>query len=263
MRGKLFLLLLSVASIALVQAAPTVTLTASPTSGISPLSVVLTWTSTGASVCTASGGWSGTKALNGTQTMASVLTSKTYTLTCAEGNGTAKATWVAPTLNTDGSALTNLAGFKLYYANTAAGVPTATPVTINDKLATTYTVTGLAAGTWYFGMKAFTTAGIDSVMSAQATKVVSLASAVASASVTVNTQPQPPVLTVDTVVRRWGPTLNKPRQYAGTVDLGEVCGSLKKRVDGPDWYVIARDKVDLNSYGQNLPQSTTFVAKCS
>ena len=56
-------LLLVLALIALpALAAPTVTLTASPTQAISPASIVLTWSSTGASACAASGGWSGAKA---------------------------------------------------------------------------------------------------------------------------------------------------------------------------------------------------------
>lgn len=246
-----------------VHAAPTVTLTASPTSGISPLPVTLTWTSTGATTCIASGDWSGTKVLNGTQTFATVTTAKTYTLTCTEGSGTAKATWTAPTQNTDGSALTNLAGFKLFYATSLAALPNASPVLINNKLTTTYDVTGLGAGTWYFGLKAFSSTGVDSVMSNTASKVVTLATATASASVSVDTQPGPPtIVTVETVVKRWGSVVNKPRQYAGTVDLGEKCGPRKKKVDGADWHVISRDKVDLNKYGQKLPQSTVFVARC-
>lgn len=253
-------LLLVLALIALpALAAPTVTLTASPTQAISPASIVLTWSSTGASACAASGGWSGAKAPSGTQTLTDVRTSATYTLTCSEGSGTADLTWTAPTQNTDGSALTDLVSYKVYAATSAAGVDAATPVTVAAP-ATTYTVTGLAAGTWHFGVKARNAQGIDSDMSGKPTKVVTLASASASASVTIDTKPEAPVLTVATVARLW--TLFGPGTVVGSVEIGIACGELKRDTRKADWHTVPRETVALNRRGQRLPSSAVIVAKC-
>src|SRR3954462_15892373 len=98
------------------QTAGTVTLTANKTSAQGSLAPVLTWSTTPvASSCTASGAWSGTNFASGRETLAAITASKSYTLTCAWGNGNAKLSWVAPKQNTDGSSLTNLKGFKIVY----------------------------------------------------------------------------------------------------------------------------------------------------
>jgi len=58
-------------------------------------------------------------------------------------------TWTAPTLNTDGSALTDLTGYKLYYGTSPSALTSATPI----GLVATYTVPGLATGqTWFFAL---------------------------------------------------------------------------------------------------------------
>lgn len=69
---------------------PTVTLTASPTSITPGASSTLTWTSSNATSCAASGGWSGTEDTNGTQIVAPTVTTS-YTLTCDGDGGSANA----------------------------------------------------------------------------------------------------------------------------------------------------------------------------
>ncbi|MBI2024268.1 LamG domain-containing protein, partial [Candidatus Giovannonibacteria bacterium] len=66
---------------------PTVSISASPTSIISGNSSTLTWTSTNASSCTASGGWMGIKTISGTEVLFPTV-STTYTLTCSGSGGT-------------------------------------------------------------------------------------------------------------------------------------------------------------------------------
>ncbi len=66
---------------------PTVTLTANPTSVPHGGASVLTWTSTNATACTASGDWSGSKALSGTESTGNLTSSKTYTITCTGPGG--------------------------------------------------------------------------------------------------------------------------------------------------------------------------------
>jgi uncharacterized protein (TIGR03118 family) len=68
---------------------PTVTLSVSPTSITAGQSATLTWSSTQAVSCAASGGWSGSEAVTGTQAVTPAAAgSATYTLTCT-GAGTA------------------------------------------------------------------------------------------------------------------------------------------------------------------------------
>jgi hypothetical protein len=74
--------------------------------------------------------------------------------------GSATLSWTAPTENTDGSPLTNLAGYHSDYGTTE-GSWTST-ITILEGTETSYVVSGLAPGTYYFTVVAFNTEGIDS-----------------------------------------------------------------------------------------------------
>lgn len=71
---------------------PTVSLTASPASVAYDTTTTLTWTSSGASSCSASGDWSGSKALSGSEVTAKIKTGKTYTLTCTGAGGSTAST---------------------------------------------------------------------------------------------------------------------------------------------------------------------------
>lgn len=68
-------------------APPTVSLSASLTSVTSGGSSTLTWSSTNATSCTASGAWTGAKTTAGSQQLTSLTTSGTYTLTCTGTGG--------------------------------------------------------------------------------------------------------------------------------------------------------------------------------
>src|SRR5262249_40923778 len=61
--------------------APTVTFTSSASSVTSGGIVVLTWSSTNATGCTASGGWSGSLPTSGTQNSPAITAKTTFTLT--------------------------------------------------------------------------------------------------------------------------------------------------------------------------------------
>lgn len=69
-------------------APPTVTLSADRNSVLTGQAVVLSWTSTGARSCTASSGWTGSKATTGTESVASAVGSSTYIMTCENAGGT-------------------------------------------------------------------------------------------------------------------------------------------------------------------------------
>lgn len=80
--------------------APTVTISANPTSVVSGSASTLTWSSTNATSCTASGGWTGTRSTSGTATTGNLTANTTFTLTCSgvggSGNSSATVTITAP-----------------------------------------------------------------------------------------------------------------------------------------------------------------------
>ena len=82
---------------------------------------------------------------------------------------TAALSWVAPTQNSDGSQLTNLAGYNIYYGTDPSAL-TAT-IQIANGAAAGYTVTGLATHTtWYFTVTSYTSAGEESARSTVTSK---------------------------------------------------------------------------------------------
>jgi hypothetical protein len=76
--------------------------------------------------------------------------------------------WTAPTQNDDGSALTDLAGYRIYWGTTAGSYPNS--ATITNPGITSFVVSNLAPGTYEFVATAFNTAGIESVFSNTATR---------------------------------------------------------------------------------------------
>jgi hypothetical protein len=88
----------------------------------------------------------------------------------AVATGSATVTWVPPTQNADGSALTNLAGFKVYWGTTQGSFPNS--VTLNNAGLTTYVVESLVPGTYYFATTAFNSSGVESNRSNTASKTI-------------------------------------------------------------------------------------------
>jgi hypothetical protein len=84
--------------------------------------------------------------------------------------GTATLSWVAPQTNADGSTLSDLAGYRIYYG-TGSGNYTDS-VTVSDPQATTYTVANLSASTYYFVLRAFDKSNVESAPSAEVSKTV-------------------------------------------------------------------------------------------
>ena len=82
---------------------PTLNFYASNTYVNSGETVVLNWNSTNVSTCTASGGWSGDKPVNSSQSISNVQYSTTYNLNCYGYNGTQISRSVTVTLGSTGS----------------------------------------------------------------------------------------------------------------------------------------------------------------
>jgi len=85
---------------------------------------------------------------------------------------TASATlsWSAPTQNEDGSVLTDLAGYKIFYGQSSGNYTT--EIRIDNPSVTTYVVENLSPATYFFTAKSFNTSGVDSRYSGEAVKTL-------------------------------------------------------------------------------------------
>jgi hypothetical protein len=90
--------------------------------------------------------------------------------TPVSGTGSATLAWTDPTANTNGSSLTNLAGVHLFYGQSQSSLTN--EITVPSTSENTYTISGLASGTWYFAATAYTTTGVQSALSAIGTKTI-------------------------------------------------------------------------------------------
>ncbi|HEY4968758.1 MAG TPA: fibronectin type III domain-containing protein [Steroidobacteraceae bacterium] len=80
--------------------------------------------------------------------------------------GTARAvtlTWVAPTDNTNGTPLTDLAGYHIHYGTNPENLTKV--IDLAGTSTTEYEVSGLAPGTYYFAISAYTSEGTESAES--------------------------------------------------------------------------------------------------
>lgn len=84
--------------------------------------------------------------------------------------GSATLSWLNPTKNTNGSTLTNFAGVRIYYGTSSGSLTHM--VQIAGSSTTTYTISNLASGTWYFGATAYNTSGVESAMSTVDSKAI-------------------------------------------------------------------------------------------
>jgi hypothetical protein len=163
-----------------VGASPSVQLTASPP-GVAPgTSTTLSWTSANVTSCTASGGWTGSRALSGSEATPALNADQTYQLSCTGSGGNALAmttvtlrsadlSWTAPTQNVDGSALTNLSGYKVYWGSSPRTY--SSTANVSGAGTTTFT-TNLAPGTWYFAVTAVDSTGAESAKTNEVSKTV-------------------------------------------------------------------------------------------
>lgn len=101
------------------------------------------------------------------QAQASVTFSVTVT---AVANGRASLSWEAPSQRADGTPLTDLAGFRIYYGTEPGNLRQV--VEVKDPGARSWVVEDLTSGTWYFAATAFDAAGLESVRSNPASKKI-------------------------------------------------------------------------------------------
>jgi hypothetical protein len=85
--------------------------------------------------------------------------------------GNATLSWIPPTENEDGSALTNLAGYRIFYGTSASNL--SRQIDLSNPGITRYVIDNLSGGTWYFGIRAYSSLGTQSALSAIASKTIS------------------------------------------------------------------------------------------
>jgi len=84
--------------------------------------------------------------------------------------GSATLSWQAPTQRSDGTALTNLAGFRIRYGTVPGSYPN--QVQIANPGVTTYLIGNLPPGTYYFVAVAYDTNGLESNLSGIVSKTI-------------------------------------------------------------------------------------------
>jgi hypothetical protein len=85
-------------------------------------------------------------------------------------NGSATLDWTPVTQNEDGTPVTGLAGYRVHYGMSASNM--SQTVDVANPSVTTYLVSNLSSGTWYFGVAAYTSAGVEGVLSNVGSKAV-------------------------------------------------------------------------------------------
>jgi hypothetical protein len=76
-------------------------------------------------------------------------------------------TWDSPGTNADGTALNNLAGYRIYYGPSSGVYPN--KIDIADPSATKHTIYKLSPGTYYFVITAYSDSGMESEHSKEVT----------------------------------------------------------------------------------------------
>lgn len=130
---------------------------------------------------------SATGQLSGTPAAASVGTYSNIVISVSDGrasralaafsitvtdvsSGAATLSWTPPTTNTDGTTLTNLAGFRILYGPSTAQLTQT--IQVANPSVNAYVVSNLVPGTYYFTVRAYTSGGAESTNSNVVTKLV-------------------------------------------------------------------------------------------
>jgi hypothetical protein len=248
----------------------TVNLTGSPLTGTCGYSSNLSWTATGASVCTKSGAWSGNGGASGSESVVVNSATSTYTLTCSSNTDSRTLTWINPTQNVDGTAVT-LSGNEVWHAASAANIESANPPIILTPAKTTYVLAGLPAGPRVVGIKAIgpTPNSLRSAMSALASTSITLPTGVDTVTATCTPPPEPKPPTGITIASTVWDVRNDPRggqrvgRDVGVISLDVPCLGTEPYLTqdaGIDYWKVPRTDPPTQFYRK--PRSAIVVGRC-
>jgi hypothetical protein len=85
-------------------------------------------------------------------------------------NGSVTLSWTPPTQNSNGSTLTNLAGYRIYYGTSSSALNQT--IQVSNAGTASYVVGNLSPATWYFRVRAYNSAGTESANSNLASRTV-------------------------------------------------------------------------------------------
>jgi phage gpG-like protein len=88
----------------------------------------------------------------------------------APAAGSATLSWAKPTQNTDGSPLTDLAGYVVRYGTSTAALNS--QISVGSPNSTDAEISNLTAGNWYFEVASINTADVESQFSAPISKTI-------------------------------------------------------------------------------------------
>jgi hypothetical protein len=124
-----------------------------------------------------------TKAFSGSKTIAvalagaeganlgstkSAIVTITGSAAAPSATGSAALSWTAPTQNTDGTPVTDLTGYNIYYGKSPSALTSV--ISVSGPSSHTYNIGNLASGTWYFGVRAYNGQAEESSMSTVVSK---------------------------------------------------------------------------------------------
>jgi hypothetical protein len=84
--------------------------------------------------------------------------------------GSATLSWYKPTQNTDGTPLTNLAGYVIRYGTSAAALNS--QISLGSPDSTDVEISNLSAGNWYFEVASINTSNVESQFSSLVSRVI-------------------------------------------------------------------------------------------
>lgn len=84
--------------------------------------------------------------------------------------GSATLRWTPPTQNEDGTPIVNLSGYRVYYGTSTSNLNQV--VTISSASITSAVIENLTPATWYFALKAYNSANVESSFSNIASKTI-------------------------------------------------------------------------------------------
>jgi hypothetical protein len=159
---------------------PTVTFSVSKKTVSAGGAVTLSWQTQNAAACQTSGGWAGGIGTSGTRIVKGIDEKTTFSISCSRNEkhvikmvtvsvrSDVVLKWQAPTKNTNGTRLKDLAGYRIHYGKKVGKFTFS--VKVNDQTATEWLLP-LVSGTWHVAMTAYDSNGDESERSNIVTKV--------------------------------------------------------------------------------------------
>jgi len=159
---------------------PVISLRAEPEQVAEGGNSTLTWSVDNATSCEASGGWSGVRPTSGDFGTGPLGESRSYSLSCQGPGGSALASvtvevfdktlrWQAPSENVDGTPLTDLAGYVVYWGGQSRSYSSSFPI---DDPSVTEWEADIASGGYYFALTALDAEGNESGYSNEVRKTI-------------------------------------------------------------------------------------------